>query len=248
VSQTNVDQSLLLKIQKLLALATSPNEHEAKAAATKAQELLIRHNLTAEDVELKTEQLDDKYESKTVYENKRMELEVKWVRDIIQWYFFVDVVWRDARIVPFHKHLNKPARVFFIGKKTNVQVASYVFDFLRHKYWDLWEEYKAHSGAHNHVRGAYWEGLTHGICYQLEAGKKRVQEETALVIRKDPNIKKAVEKYHGNIRTVQPVKPMVDDSSSYSEGAKAGKALKIARGLGSSGGSSNLSLDHKKGG
>jgi len=39
------------KIRKLLALATSPNEEEAAAAAMKAQELLARHNILREQVE-----------------------------------------------------------------------------------------------------------------------------------------------------------------------------------------------------
>lgn len=38
------------KIKKLLALASSPNEHEAQSALLKAQELLAKHNLTMEDV------------------------------------------------------------------------------------------------------------------------------------------------------------------------------------------------------
>lgn len=36
---------LVARVRKLLALATSPNEHEATAALVKAQELIRRHNL-----------------------------------------------------------------------------------------------------------------------------------------------------------------------------------------------------------
>lgn len=39
------------KIKKLLALATSPNEHEAKAALLKAKELMAKNKLTEEDFE-----------------------------------------------------------------------------------------------------------------------------------------------------------------------------------------------------
>ena len=39
------------KIEKLLALATSPNENEAKAALLKAKELMAKHKLTEEDFE-----------------------------------------------------------------------------------------------------------------------------------------------------------------------------------------------------
>ena len=38
------------KIKKLLALAESPNEHEAKAALLKAKELMAEHKLSELDV------------------------------------------------------------------------------------------------------------------------------------------------------------------------------------------------------
>ena len=45
-----VDQNLLEKISKLLALTSSPNEHEAALAAEKAAELLAKHNLSVADL------------------------------------------------------------------------------------------------------------------------------------------------------------------------------------------------------
>lgn len=46
-------------IQKLLALSTSPNEHEAAAAMAKAQELLLKHNLDMASVTAPTEEQKD---------------------------------------------------------------------------------------------------------------------------------------------------------------------------------------------
>lgn len=42
---------MILKIQKLLALSESPNEHEARAAMLKAQELLAKHKLTIREIQ-----------------------------------------------------------------------------------------------------------------------------------------------------------------------------------------------------
>ena len=44
---------IIEKIQKLLALANSSNEHEAALAAAHAQRLLSEHNLAMADVEAK---------------------------------------------------------------------------------------------------------------------------------------------------------------------------------------------------
>lgn len=45
-----MDEKILDRIRKLLALATSSNEHEAALAAARAQDLLFQHNLTAAQV------------------------------------------------------------------------------------------------------------------------------------------------------------------------------------------------------
>ncbi len=48
--KSNVNQDIIDRIAKLLALANSPNENEASQAAAKAQELLMQHNLSLSDI------------------------------------------------------------------------------------------------------------------------------------------------------------------------------------------------------
>jgi len=45
-----MDNKLIEKIQKLLSLSESSNQHEAKVALLKAQELLVKHKLSMQDV------------------------------------------------------------------------------------------------------------------------------------------------------------------------------------------------------
>ena len=47
---TNVNENIIQKIQKLLALSQSPNENEAKSAWAKAQRMLIENQLTEQQV------------------------------------------------------------------------------------------------------------------------------------------------------------------------------------------------------
>ena len=47
------NHQILDKVHKLLALAQSPNEHEAQTAMAKAHELLLRHNLSLLDTQTK---------------------------------------------------------------------------------------------------------------------------------------------------------------------------------------------------
>ena len=45
-----MDQKVMEKLKKLLALAGSPNEHEAALAMSRAEEIMRRHNITLMDV------------------------------------------------------------------------------------------------------------------------------------------------------------------------------------------------------
>ena len=52
MSETIMDQKIIEKLQKLLALAASDNEHEAGLAMSKAEALMREHNLSVADVAL----------------------------------------------------------------------------------------------------------------------------------------------------------------------------------------------------
>lgn len=47
-----INQDIIEKVQKLLALGQSPNEHEAQRAIEHAQRLLLKYNLTMNDVKV----------------------------------------------------------------------------------------------------------------------------------------------------------------------------------------------------
>lgn len=51
----SADARIIERIQKLLSLATSPNEHEAASAAAKAQALMLEHDLAMDQVEAKVD-------------------------------------------------------------------------------------------------------------------------------------------------------------------------------------------------
>jgi hypothetical protein len=52
MTETTMDQKIIEKLQKLLALAASDNEHEAGLAMSKAEALMREHNLSVADVAL----------------------------------------------------------------------------------------------------------------------------------------------------------------------------------------------------
>jgi len=232
-----MNTKLVEKIQKLLSLATSANEHEAKLAAEKANELLIKHNLTRDQVEGFGEA---SYVNEIGYISKRYPFEATWASHIVKEHFFVNVLHLKAS--PQNMRTSK---IWFIGEKTNVQVARYVFEFLVRKYKELWKVYQYRNGAHNHDKGAYYRGLTLGLDDQLEATKKKVENETGLMVIRDPMIDETTKMHHPKVRS-ESVSTMTNDAEATMAGYTEGKSLRIARGIESRDDSQVLALGHKK--
>lgn len=64
-------QEIIDRITKLLALANSPNEYEASAAAAKASELLTEHNLRLEDIKATNKSPEIPIEQKEIDSSSR---------------------------------------------------------------------------------------------------------------------------------------------------------------------------------
>lgn len=211
-------EKVIDKIQKLLALATSPNEHEAKLAADKANEILIQYNLTMQEVDRQMSE----YETNDVFHSARVLQEETFVCSILKGFFFVDVIYK--------KRLRQGTTVCLIGEATNVQVAAYVRSFLINSFKRLWNEYRKSTGAESSSKRAYYLGLTRGLEAQLQATRSSIQADRQMVLVKDPNIEKYKRELFTNIKTVS-FNPIRLDGNAMSAGAEAGKSLRISRGI-----------------
>jgi len=241
-----MDEQLLLKIQKLLSLATSSNEHEAKLAAEKANELMIKHNINLSQL---NSIAPDQYINEEVVVGKSMPYEAHWVMQVLDAHFFVRCLFKASRknawLEKEKKWGTRPAVVWFVGEKTNVQVAHYVFGFLVQKYKQLWKQFQAEHGMPHDSKGSYYRGLTSGLDSQLRRKRQSMEDEMALVIVEDPNLKKKMAEFHPKVKVVQ-TETYGNDSYAAAHGHMEGKKLKIQRGLESSAGNQGLRLGHKK--
>lgn len=82
------NHKILDKVHKLLALAQSPNEHEAQNAMAKAHEFLLKHNLSLLDVQTKWN-----YIHKQIGEVGRRNPIKTIISAIITRFFFVEAIW-----------------------------------------------------------------------------------------------------------------------------------------------------------
>lgn len=107
------------KIRKLLALARSTNEHEAAAAAAKAQELLSAHNLKIADVP--TDELSNTMRVAEAHQKTRQRLEA-WAYQLAH---IVSAAF-DCR----YYHNPEAGRTTFLGVGPDPEVCGWTYSFL----------------------------------------------------------------------------------------------------------------------
>lgn len=122
------------KVQKLMALATSSNEHEAQQAMIKSQQLLLKHNIDFRNIE---DGEDEKIFLKRIMKQTKKNAKMRSIAQILGT-FFVNIVYNRREGFTYLE---------VVGSATNVEIAEYVATTLEHKLDALWDQTKNSSQA-----------------------------------------------------------------------------------------------------
>lgn len=147
---------IMKKIEKLLALQNSPNEHEALSASLMAQKLLAKYNIDIENVRGVVE---EEIEEASVY----VESGNKWK------YNLADVIADNYRCKVYYRGSEK---IVFRGYRTDIIVARRVYAYLFSVGKRLGKAYeKRYREEHGYADGIYTSycvGFINGIRLELE--------------------------------------------------------------------------------
>jgi hypothetical protein len=172
---------VLRRISRLLALAESPNVHEAEAAMKAAQRLMLKHNIDA-GVAAATEgyafvQLG--------VPRKRVEAAEHVLAGILSRHFFVESIW----VPSYLPAEGRSGRVLELcGTVSNLEVASYVHGFLLETAARLWREHKRKHGIESdQERRRFQAGVMSGFAEKLKSSAKESQREGLIWIG-DPQL------------------------------------------------------------
>lgn len=219
---------VLDKIAKLLALAGSPNEHEAQLAMNTAQKLMLKHNLDA--VRAKAAR---GYVYKHLGEpTGRVEESARYLAAILSEHFFVQCIWVGL----WRVREGKSASVLeVIGTPENVSMAEYVYSFLDHTADAQWTLHKRQQGIRgDRDRRAFRTGVMMGFLEKLRAERKG-QQETGLVWAGDPALEAYYQRRYPRVRTIS--RSAAARTEAHADGREAGKTLVLHKGVDGSKGS-----------
>jgi hypothetical protein len=213
---------VLERVHKLLALAESDNRNEAEAAAAAAQRLMLRHNL-----ELPSDRGTEQYGFRQI--GRVTGRVTEWERrlgNVLRDHFFVDVIWVPAYRVQDHKrgHVMEA-----IGSRENLDLASYVYDFLSRTAERLWDAHKlAQQLRGDGDRRTYFAGVMSGFAEKLES-QARAHKAEGLVWVPHADLKAYTRKRHPYLRTISHRGHGRRDA--FSHGQRAGRELVLHKGV-----------------
>lgn len=210
------------RIARLLALAESPNVHEAEAAMAAAQKLLLKHN-----IELRQARAAQGYTWKHLGRPTGRTTEAERVLSLLLTkHFFVEGIW-----VPVYRALEgKRGSVLEVcGSPENLEIAEYVHGYLVATAERLWREHKESLGIRSdRDRRTFLAGVMSGMSEKLGREAKK-SAEAGLVWIADGDLEGFFRRRHPHVRHVRYAGQR--RSEAYAHGREAGQKIVIHRGM-----------------
>ncbi len=220
----------LMRVEKLLALSRSSNEHEAALAMQKANELIEKYHIDALGQE-------GQYPY-GIYivkrKRKRIESYQRHICGILQDFFYVRVVL---------SHLYDPQcddtfkTIELLGTKEHVAIAEYCYHFLENRLALLWSVNKQRfTGALRTEKNSYCLGLLRGFYEKLreQKGRKRGHPPNPglgdLIVLEQKRLDAFVGLRFPRLRKVSRTGVRIY-GSTYNEGVETGRTISFSQGL-----------------
>jgi hypothetical protein len=216
---------VLERIAKLLALAESSNEHEAQAAMSAAQRLMLKHNIEAAVSGSQAVHCFRHLGKPTgrVSEHERR------LAMLLDEHFFVQVIWVPVWRVAEAK---RGSVLEACGSRDNVELAAYVYDFLMYTAERLYKDDRKRRRDRTHgARRKFLAGVISGFHERLTRERKRSESE-GLVWVGDAEVKAYFRRRHPHVRWARHA--VSSSGEAYARGQTAGRSIVLHRGVKSS--------------
>lgn len=206
-------------VSKLLALAGSPNEHEARLALAKARELLLKHNI--EEAEVGGERRFGLRRLGPV-RGRHHHYETV-IGTLLRDYFFVRVIW----VHTYDPGRGKPGSVLEVhGTETNLEMAEYVYTYLANTLDLLWREYQK-TGKRRGERLRYFAGIVEGFRDTLQQQAVVIEDKHALVFKGDRQLDEHVRYHHPRLASRRTGGAAV--TQAFHDGKREGRGLRLRK-------------------
>jgi len=217
---THTRSRVVARIQKLLALAESPERHEAEAAMRTARRLLLKHNLSVAEARSET-----RYTWQQLGKpSGRVPTHERILAGLLGQHFFVSCVWVHA----FDPARGRRGRLLEIaGTPENLEIASWVHGWLLETAERLWRDHKRiRSLRGDSARRRFLQGVMVGFHEKLQQ-ENAACAETGLVWRGDAALADWVDQRHHRLRAGR--RARVHTDATWHDGRAAGQRIVLSK-------------------
>ena len=159
------ESSILRKIKKLMALASSSNTNEAEQAMIKSQQLLLKHNIESKYIGGEDE---EQMYLKRIMKQKKENAKMRTIAKILET-FFVNTVYRRA---------GDSIYLEILGNATNVEIAEYVACVLQGELDRLWKQAQCNCHLKGMIaKNSFFLGIAKGYCEKIQFLKREYDKD-----------------------------------------------------------------------
>ena len=220
------ESGVLRRIARLLALAESPNVHEAEAAMKAAQRLMLQHNIEGAVAAAR-----EGYAFRQLGQpNGRVQGAEHVLAGLLSRHFFVEAIWVHSYDVAD----GRAGRVLEIcGTPSNLDVAAYVHGFLLETGERLWREHRHERRLRgNAERRRFLLGVMIGFDEKLKEGSAESRRE-GLIWVGDPALENYLARRYPRRSGGSSIG--ISPTESYEQGRQAGRNIVLHRPVSSGG-------------
>jgi hypothetical protein len=213
------NEAVIAKFKRLMSLAESDNEHEAALAILRANELMVKHNLDAAAA-AGAAPGEVEYCVRVVIEYKRSSPRIRAIAEIL------------GEFLVYPVQGNRGLEV--TGTRANVEHAAYVASYLDRALASAWKKARADDSRRRLRAGPFMAAAAESYLAKLRRAKARLPErdQNALVMLSRELEWAGRGSHGGSVR--MSTTSYASCRASNSQGARAGAALEIRRGVGAS--------------
>jgi hypothetical protein len=223
------------KIRKLLALGSSPNEHEASLAMQKAAELMERHSIEMATVESRPsdDAFVDQQASHSWKPRAPQPVFMLGFQDILRSYFFVEILITSRE---------GQKQLILFGRRHHVAIAMHALDYLLQaaegNFSRRWGQGEWTLSKKATSRRSYFAGFAAGVKYSMAVQERarrhqRAASVNALITRESAIRQEAMYSRFLITGTARCSRHQID-SSAFSLGKNDGEKVSIPAGISSS--------------
>ena len=195
-------EKIIERIEKLLRLSESTNQHEAELAAQRASELMTKHQISMTVLDVQNVMNDNV--KQTLYSEKTIQR--RWVPTLAQ----ACAILFDGRVV-----VRSSTQIWFVGYDTDTQAAQMLFKHLYEAWFGIVNQDHVRAKREatmygNKFRGASYKN-SHGVAYtqsiywrvkalveERKAQVKSTSTGTSLIVVKDGALTEYMAQFRSN--------------------------------------------------